>query len=74
MFSNVCFSGGNIEIQGKYIKDNKNYIYLESETVRYKILKKELTAEGVAQILKNKEMKLTLFVPEKAIKSQEPKK
>ena len=72
--STVTFAKGNVEISGTYVKDNKNYIYLESEDTKYKLIKKELTKEGVAQILKNKETELTLFVPKKSIKYQRAKK
>ena len=71
--SMTLFAKSNIEIKAKYVKDNKNYIYMESEETRYKLIKKELTKEGVAQILKNKEGELTLFVPEKSIKKKTPK-
>ncbi len=57
----------NQEITGKYLKDNANYIYLVTDTHKIKLKKKELTKEGVKQILANKEKPLTLFVPKKAI-------
>ena len=68
------WADGNVEINAKYQKDNKNYIYMVSKTHRYKIKKSELTKDGVKQILKNKESNLTLFIPEKSIVDKSPLK
>lgn len=68
---------GNLEIQGKCIKENKNFIYLESKItkMKYKLSKKELTPESLPEISKNckkdEDPELTLFVPPKSIKNQE---
>ncbi len=67
LLASMVWSQSNVEIRGTYVKDNKNYIYLESETEKLKLKKKELTEEGVKAILANKETKLTLFVPPKSI-------
>ncbi len=72
-FSLSVFGGKNVEITAKYVKDNKNYIYMESKKERFKIKKKGLTKEGVKQILANKEASLTLFIPEDSIVDQSPK-
>lgn len=73
-FSLQVWAGKNVEITAKYKKDNDNYIYMESDTEKFKIIKKELTKEGVKQILDNKESSLTLFIPEESIKKRGPKK
>lgn len=57
----------NVEIQGQYLKDNKNFIYIKTENEKIKLKKSELTKEGVKQILANKDNKLIIFVPEKSI-------
>lgn len=67
IFSLVTWAGENEEINAKYQSDNANYIYMASKTHRYKLKKEELTKEGVKQILKNKEVNLTLFIPKKSI-------
>jgi hypothetical protein len=74
LFCLNLFAGENVELKAKFLKDNDNYIYLESKETVYKLIKKELTEDGVAQILKNKEHELTLFVPSASIKSRTPKK
>lgn len=71
--SSPLFAGDSEEITARYVKDNKNYIYMESETMKYKLKKKELTKEGIKQILANKEVELTLFVPPKSIVYKDPK-
>ncbi len=67
LFSLNIWAQGNVEVRGTYVKDNKNFIYMESDTEKIKIKKSELTKEGVKQILANKETELTLFVPPKSI-------
>ena len=62
----------NVEVQATYVKDNANFIYMDTDTERLKIKKKELTEEGVKQILQNKESKLTLFIPEQSIVNRTP--
>ena len=63
----VVWAGENVEISGTYVNDDKNNIYLTSETEDITLKKKELTKEGVKQILANKKTKLTLFVPAKSV-------
>jgi hypothetical protein len=63
----VAWAGENVEISGTYVSDDKNNIYLTSDTEDITLKKKELTKEGVKQILANQKTKLTLFVPEKSI-------
>lgn len=63
----------NVELSATYLKDNKNYIYMNTETETVKIRKKELTAEGVQQILANKEKELIIFIPEKSVVSRVPR-
>ncbi len=69
LFFSLLFvwAGENVEISGTYVSDDKNNIYLTSDTEDITLKKKELTKEGVKQILANQETKLTLFVPEKSI-------
>ena len=73
LFSFQVWAGKNVEITAKYVKDNDNYIYMESAKEKFKIIKKELTKEGVKQILANKETSLTLFIPEKSLKYRKAK-
>ncbi len=70
----LSWSQSNVEIRATYVKDNKNYIYMESKTEKLKLRKSELTKEGVDQILANKENELTLFIPPKSIVSRSEKK
>lgn len=63
----------NVEVNARYVKDNENFIYMESKTDSYKIKKSELTKEGVKQILQNKDKNLTLFIPESSIVKKKPK-
>ena len=74
LFAWSVFAKGNIEVHATYVRDNTNFIYMDSETHRLKIKKAELTEEGVKQILANKESKLTLFIPEKSIVKKDPLK
>jgi len=67
IFSLNIFADSNIEVNAKYVKDNKNYIYMASKTEKLKIKKSELTKEGVQQILANKDKDLTLFIPESSV-------
>ncbi len=61
------FAGENIEITGQVVNHDKNNIYLSSKDEDITLKKKELTKEGIQQILANKGKKLTLFVPSKSI-------
>lgn len=61
------WSGQNVEISGQMVTHDKNNIYLTSDIEDITLSKKELTKEGVKQILANPKKKLTLFVPVKSI-------
>ena len=69
----MVVAGTNIEIKARLLRHDEKYLYMESKTDTYRIIKKELTKEGVRQILKNKEKELTIFIPPKSIKAQTPR-
>lgn len=68
--ASLLMARANVEITAKFMKENDNFIYMESDLAVYKLAKKELTPDGIKQIQQFKDKELTIFVPPKSVVKQ----